>query len=241
LKVYEYILSRKKMHMTLIDPDKQEPAVSADVASRAADAGTGAIMVGGSTGVTSGLLDATVRAIKGAVDIPVIHFPTTSRALSPNVDAIYFMSMLNSTDRRYLIGEHVKAARYIRSSGIEAIPMGYIIVEPGMTVGRVGSAEPVPRDSPDLAADYAMAGELLGMRMIYLEAGSGAPQPVPPEMVSEVRRSISVPLVVGGGIRTPEQASAAARAGADVVVTGTIVEQVEEVYPTLKDIVDAIG
>ncbi len=243
MNVWSYILeilAKGKMHMTLLDPAKQSAEVAATMALGASRAGSHAIMVGGSTGVTSQNLDSTVIAIKEKVDIPIILFPAGAQALSPNLDAIYFMTMLNSKDPRFLSREQMHAARYIKKSGVETISMGYIIVEPGMRVGEVSSAEVVKRDDTDTAIGYALSAQLFDMKLVYLEAGSGAPEPVPVEMVTAVKEEIGIPLVVGGGIRTPEAAGNAAKAGGDIIVTGTLVESCSDVESTLTDIVNAI-
>ncbi len=227
MKVLGYILDRiaaGKVHMTLIDPEKQSPTGAGDLAGTAARAGTDAIMVGGSTGGTPDRTDATVRAIKAAVGVPVILFPAGASGLSRHADALYFMSLLNSRTPQMIVGEQKEAVLAIQAWGLEAIPMAYLIVEPGMRAGEVGQANPIPRDDPTEAVRYALTAQYMGMRLVYLEAGSGAPEPVPAAMVSAVKRAITVPLLVGGGIRSPEAAGGVARAGADIVVTGTIVE-----------------
>jgi phosphoglycerol geranylgeranyltransferase len=196
-------------------------------------------MVGGSTGVTPDLVDATVLAIKGAADVPVILFPSSAGNLSRHADAVYFMSLLNSRDPRVIVGEQRKAATLLRSWGTETIPMAYLVVEPGMRAGEVGRAEPIPRDRPDIALEYALTAEMFGMRLVYLEAGSGAPDPVPSPMIRAVHEGIRVPLLVGGGIRTAARAAQVARAGADIVVTGTIVE-VTRKEDALRTIVEAV-
>ncbi len=243
MKVMEYIEQRvknEKMHMTLIDPDDQTPETAGEIAKAAKNAGTDAIMIGGSTGITKELMDNTIREIKKVVSIPVIIFPNSAHVLSPYADALYFMSLLNSRDVDMIIGQQVKGAIYVKKLGLEPIPMGYIIVEPGMTVGRVGKAVPIPRKNPELAVAYSLAAQYLGMRMVYLEAGSGAPEPVPADMISAVRKEISVPLVVGGGIRTPEKARGIAKAGADIIVTGTIVEIERDIESKLSELINAI-
>ncbi len=217
-------LKRHKMHMTLIDPAKQSPEAAAEIAAAAAEAGTDAIMVGGSTGITQENLDATVDAIKGACKLHVIYFPSGANAIARRCDAIYFMSMLNSKNVRNVTGEHWKGGPVIKKLGIEPISMGYIIVEPGMKVGEVGEADVVRRSDVPRAVGYAVATEMFGMDLVYLEAGSGAPEPVPSDMISAVRKSIGIPLIVGGGVSSPEKAESVARSGADIVVTGTLVE-----------------
>ena len=231
MNVYESILERRRkgpLHMTLLDPDKQAPAEAAALSSEAAAVGTDAIMVGGSTGVTQNQVDATVLAIKEAAKVPVILFPASAANLSPHADALYFMSLLNSRDPRLIIGEQRLAAPVVRAWGLETIPMAYLVVEPGMRAGEVGDAELISRKNPTVAVQYALAAQLLGMKLVYLEAGSGAPEPVPDRLIHAVREAIEIPLVVGGGIRTPGAAKAAIRAGADIVVTGTIVEIARE-------------
>ena len=231
MNVYESILERRRkgpLHMTLLDPDKQAPAEAAALSSEAAAVGTDAIMVGGSTGVTQNQVDATVLAIKEAAKVPVILFPASAANLSPHADALYFMSLLNSRDPRLIIGEQRLAAPVVRAWGLETIPMAYLVVEPGMRAGEVGDAELISRKNPTVAVQYALAAQLLGMKLVYLEAGSGAPEPVPDRLIHAVREAIEIPLVVGGGIRTPEAAKAAIHAGADIVVTGTIVEVARE-------------
>jgi len=214
--------------MTLLDPDKQAPAEAAALSFEAAAAGTDAIMIGGSTGVTQNKVDATVLAIKEAAKVPVILFPASAANLSPHADALYFMSLLNSRDPRLIIGEQRLAAPVVRAWGLETIPMAYLVVEPGMRAGEVGDAELISRKNPTVAVQYALAAQLLGMKLVYLEAGSGAPEPVPDRLIRAVREAIEIPVVVGGGIRTPEAAKAAIHAGADIVVTGTIVEVARE-------------
>jgi phosphoglycerol geranylgeranyltransferase len=232
-------LEREKLHMTLIDPEDHPGRSAVKIAKAAERAGSDAIMIGGSTGYTHGDLDDTVSAIKAEVKLPVIIFPTSASLLTPRADAIYFMVMMNSRDPRFLTREQMRGAPLVRLIGIEPISMGYIIVEPGMKVGQVGSAELVPRDDAATAAAYALAAEFLGMACVYLEAGSGAPEPVPPAMVRTVRSAISVPLLVGGGIRKPAQARAAARAGADIIVTGTAVERSTNPDRKLRELVRA--
>ena len=232
-------LKTEKLHMTLLDPDDTGPEEAASIAKQAVDAGSDAIMLGGSTGLTQELVDATVKAIKEAVDVPVILFPTTASAVSLHADAIYFMSLLNSKNPRFLFGEQMKAAALIKKSGLEPISMGYIIVEPGMEAGMVGEAECIERDDVKSAIGYSVAAELLGMNLIYLEAGSGAPEPVPQNLISGVKEAIDIPLIIGGGIRRAEHAKLAIEAGADIIVTGTVVEQ-EGISQSFKDLVKAI-
>jgi len=227
--VERYLLERigneGAIHMTLLDPEKVPPEKAADIAEEAEDAGTAAIMVGGSTLATTEELDGVILAIKErGVGVPVILFPNNIAGISRHADAIWFMSLLNSVDPYYLIGAQVLGAPVVRRFGLEAIPMGYIIIGYGGAAGIIGRAIPIPYEKPELAAAYAMAAECLGMRFIYLEAGSGAPRPVPEAMIKLVRKAVSVPLLVGGGLRDGESVEKAVKAGANVVVTGTAIE-----------------
>lgn len=233
-------LEREKLHMTLIDPEDHPGRAAARIASAAERAGSDAIMIGGSTGYTHRDLDDSVRAIKASAKLPVIIFPTSASLLTPRADAIYFMVMMNSRDPRFLTREQMRGAPLVRLFGIEPISMGYIIVEPGMKVGEVGSADLVGRGDAASAAAYGLAAEYLGMDCVYLEAGSGAPSPVPPSMVRTVKGTVTVPLLVGGGIRSPAQARAAARAGADIIVTGTAVERSADPHAKLAALVKAV-
>ena len=232
-------LKRRKMHMTLLDPAKQPIPTAGDISERAFAAGTDAIMVGGSTGVTQENLDRTVDEIKNRCPLPVIYFPSGADAIAKRCDAVYFMSMLNSRNVRNLTGEQWKGAPVIKSLGLEPISMGYIVIEPGMKVGEIGEADVVARNDLSRAVGYAIAAEFFGMSLVYLEAGSGAPQPVPEEMVQEVRRNIGIPVIVGGGITSPEHAKILCHAGADIVVTGTLVEDGDFETP-LREIVETV-
>ena len=214
------------VHMTLLDPASSPGRVGEEIASIAAGKGTHAIMVGGSTDVSSENLDTLVSHIKERTHLPVIYFPSTAGAMSPHVDAIYFLSALNSRDPRYIVREQAVGAPLIKAIGMEAIAMGYILVEPGMKVGAVSQADVIPRtkDGAERAAGLALAAQYFGMKLVYLECGSGAPSPCPVDIVAAVREALDIPLVVGGGIRSGAEARAILDAGADILVTGTIAE-----------------
>lgn len=228
MTVKQYLLDKMKngtIHLALLDPDKQSSEDASILALKIKEAGTDAIMIGGSTGVTKENLDSTAKAIKESSGLPTIYFPAGPTAISAEVDSIFFMSMVNSADPFFIINAQASAAKYIKKLGIEHISMGYIIVEPGMKVGIVGKADLIKRDEIEKVTGYAIACEMLGMDFVYLEAGSGADIPVPPEMISAVSRNITIPLIVGGGIRTPAAAEAARKAGANAIVTGTFIEK----------------
>jgi phosphoglycerol geranylgeranyltransferase len=241
--VEKYLLEKIRadgaIHITLIDPEKMAPPQAARVAENSKASGTSAMMIGGSTFVSQAHLDGVVKTIKRTVKIPTILFPNNITGISRYADAIWFMSLLNSVDPYFLIGAQILGAPLVRKYGLEPISMGYIIVGEGGTAGIVGKAIPVPYNKPDLAAAHALAGQYLGMRFIYLEGGSGAKTPVPPEMIRTVKQFIDIPLIVGGGIRTKEQALAAASAGADVIVTGNIMESTNA-KQTVSEIISSI-
>ena len=217
-------------HLTLIDPDSQDPAEAAIMAEAAAQGGTDAIMVGGSVGATGIRLYETVEQIKEKTDLPVILFPSSVAGLCENADAVFFMSLLNSRTPAYIVENQALGAPIVLRYGLEPIPMAYIIIEPGGTVGFVGDARLIPRKKPELAVAYALAAKYMGMRLVYLEAGSGADSPVPVPMVAAVKKAIgNTLLIVGGGIRSKEAAVELVAAGADLLVTGTAVERSRDV------------
>jgi phosphoglycerol geranylgeranyltransferase len=235
----EKIQSEGSIHITLIDPEEVTTPQASRIVSKAKLSETSAIMIGGSTFVSSAHLDDVVRAVKRTVKIPIILFPNNVTGISRYADAIWFMSLLNSVDPYFLIGAQILGAPLVKKYDLEPIPLGYIIVGEGGTAGVVGKAIPIPYGKPDLAAAHALAGEYLGMHFIYLEAGSGARDPVPPEMIRAVRHYINLPLIVGGGIKSREQALAAASAGAEVIVTGNVVED-SRVRRKVSEIIEGI-
>jgi len=234
------IKERGAIHMTLLDPQKIGPKRCAEIASEAEKGGTYAIMVGGSTLASKNDLDDGVKRIKDLVEIPVILFPNDIAGVSRHADAIWFMSLLNSRLTYYVIDAQAMSAYTVKSYGLEPIPLGYIIVGPGGTVGYVGQARGIPYDRPELAMAYALASQMLGTRFIYLEAGSGAKAPVPPEMIKLVKSQLTVPLIVGGGIREGPTAKTAVEAGADIVVTGNLIEETARVRENINEIVTHI-
>lgn len=240
--VRDYIfreLLRGPLHFTLIDPDKQSADDAGRLARAAADAGSHAIMIGGSTGITTQKTDATVDAIrKQAEHLPTILFPPGAAGISAKADAVFWMSMLNSKNRRFIIEEQRHGAKWVKRLGLEPISMAYLVVEPGGAVGEVGEAELIRRDDPDTAIDYALAAQYFGMDLVYLEAGSGAEDHVPLEMVKAVKSEVEIPVIVGGGIRTADAARALIDAGADIIVTGTLIERVVDVRSTLMEFLD---
>jgi phosphoglycerol geranylgeranyltransferase len=242
-RVERYLLDKIQedgaIHITLIDPEKVSPESASHIAEEAEASETVAIMVGGSTSVSTSDLDKTVRAVKKGVEIPVILFPNNVTGISQYADAIWFMSLLNSVDPYFIIGAQVLGAPLVKKYGLEAIPLGYIVVGAGAAVGVIGRATPIPYGRPELAVAHALAAQYLGMRFVYLEGGSGAKNPVPKEMIRLVKSTVEVPLVVGGGIKTGEQVKSVVDAGADVVVTGNVTEE-SMVKDKVKELVRSI-
>jgi len=227
------------IHLALIDPEKFSNNLP-EVVNDLEEHGTFAIMVGGSTLKSPTLLDRTVKTIRDSCSLPTILFPNGPVGISRFAHAIFFMSLLNSSSTRYLIESQVIGASVVRRFNLEPISLGYMVVGQSETaVAAVGRAKHIPFSKVDLATDYALAAQYLGMRFVYLEAGSGAERMVDPRMVSKVSERINVPLIVGGGIRTPSQAERLARAGASAIVTGTVIEQegpgrVKQILAALK-------
>jgi phosphoglycerol geranylgeranyltransferase len=171
--------------------------------------------------------DAVARALRGATSLPVVLFPGSADHLTPHADALLFLALLSGRNPRFLIEEQVRAARRVRDFRLPAIPTAYILVDGGRisTVERVTETRPIDPGDPERLVDHAIAAELLGMRAIYLEAGSGAARPVPAPALAAVREATRVPIIAGGGLRTPEACAALAAAGADTIVVGTLIEE----------------
>ena len=228
------------LHFTLIDPDRQTLEELEHRVKVCNQYGTDAFMVGGSSTFSQQLLDKTVKTIKKAVDLPVILFPNSAAALSKYADYIFFMSLLNTDDPLFLIKEQVLAAPFIEKTSLCPISMAYIVISTSRqptAIERRVKLDIIRHDDTKKILDYALAAQYFGMSCVYLEAGSGADNPVPPSIIKAVKNKINIPLIVGGGIRNPEQAKDIADAGANVLVTGTIIEQN---LPILKSIINVI-
>ncbi len=241
--VFNYItekLAKEKLHFALIDPEDVNMDQVPSIASAIEEAGSDAVMVGGSSAAGGVLNDQTIQGIKKGTNLPVIIFPGGWSAVSPYADAIFFMSILNSRNPYFITKAQALGAFSVKMFQLEPIPMGYLVIEPGEAVGWFGEANLIPRGKPKIAAAYALAAQYMGMGLVYLEAGSGAAHPVPGEMIAVVKDAVNIPVVVGGGIRAPEQAAQVVKAGADIVVTGTIIERAEDIQETLSGIVEAV-
>jgi len=244
----EHVCDNAKItrHAILIDPADQTPDVAAKRAMAAVAAGSRMVLVGGSSDTDMDNVHRTVVAIQEALElvtwassqdsgleeknwkVPVVLFPQGAAALSPAADAITFMMLMNSKSPRYLIEEQVAGSLYIKKAGISPLPMGYIICEPGGKAGEVGKADLILSSETERIAAYATTAEYYGFKIIYLEAGSGAKNPVSPELIKAARKSCDLTIIVGGGIRDGETAKIASDAGADWVITGNLTESFDD-------------
>ncbi len=213
----------QKMLAVLIDPDHIQNLEES--VRRCNDSGVDLIFLGGSL-ISSGTIGESIALIKSMSDIPVLIFPGDELQIDSRADALLLLSLISGRNAELLIGKHVVAAPYLKKAGIETIATGYMLIDGGRitTASYISSTVPIPSDKPEIAMCTAVAGEMLGLKMMYMDAGSGAQNPVSAKMISAVREGVSVPIVVGGGIRSTEQAVEAWRAGADVVVVGNAIE-----------------
>ncbi len=244
-KIEKYILEKTASDggiiSIVIDPiDYPHVQKAVDTAIKAHEAGVDIIAIGGSIGAQGKLLDTVTKEIKEKVDVPVVLFPGNIATITPFADAIYFMSLLNSRNPYWISQAQTLAAPLIKNLNVEPLPIGYIVVEPGGTVGWVGDANVVPRNKPQIAASLALAGQYNGNRIIFTDAGSAAYEPVPTNMVSAVADAIDVPYLVAGGIKTPKQAGEIIAAGADWVQIGTAAENSKNPKKTIEDFVNAV-
>lgn len=222
--IHKKSVNQKQLAL-LVDPDKYSQESLALFVELAKETLPDCIMVGGS--LVAGSVEQVVQYIKLHTNIPVVLFPGNSHQLCNEADALLLLSLLSGRNADFLIGQHVVAAKAIRDSGIESISTGYILIDGGCStsVEYMSNTKPIPRDKVEIIVATAIAGELIGNRMVYLEAGSGAINPVSKEAIQAVRQAISLPIIVGGGIRTVEQAKDAYLAGADMIVVGNALEK----------------
>jgi phosphoglycerol geranylgeranyltransferase len=214
------------IHLTLLDPEKVTRSSAKALAKAIEKSGSAAIMIGGSTAVSVYHTDEVISAIKKQTKIPIIIFPNDLVGVSREADAIFFMSLMNSMNPYYITHAQALGAPLVKRYGLEPIPMGYVIVgDRGAAAAFVGQVNPIPFEKPSLAVIYGMAAQFMGKRFFYLEAGSGVERPISLEMVAAVSEHIEIPLVVGGGIRSPKVARQIVKAGARIIVTGTLVEK----------------
>jgi putative glycerol-1-phosphate prenyltransferase len=224
LKYYKEI--QKKSFALLIDPDNVSEQDCIELLHLAESAAVDFLFIGGSL-ITGNNLGRIVEICKSNTQIPVVLFPGSSLHIDTEADAILFLSLISGRNPDFLIGQHILAAPILKRSRLEILPTGYMLVDTGKqtTVSFISNTTPIPYDKPDVAACIAMAGEMLGLQIIYMDGGSGAEKPISPQMISAVRKAVDTPLIVGGGINSPEKVQIALKAGADVIVVGNAIEK----------------
>lgn len=218
--------SGRKQFALLIDPDSSSLDAVKAQCERAQACNTDLIFIGGSL-MTNGSMDHAIEAIKSCCDIPVIIFPGDPSQVSGKADGILLLSVISGRNPEMLIGRHVMSAPGLKRSGIEVIPTGYMLIDSGVqtTASYMSGTTPIPHDKKDIAACTALAGEMLGLKAIFMDGGSGAQNPISTEMIASVRSQIDIPLIIGGGIRSAEKAIANCKAGADIIVVGNAIEK----------------
>ncbi len=229
MKTYEKLVQmsdKRANYFCLMDPDKLDKKTAISNAKLFEENGVDGILVGGSMMINNNF-DENLKAIKENVQIPVIIFPGIFHCISPYADAILFLSLITSRNPQLLIGEHVRAAPLIKHYDLEAIGTAYMLIESGnsTSVQYMSNSFPIPHSKNDIAVAHALAGQYLGMKLIYTDSGSGAKNPISNEMIAAIKENVSLPLIVGGGIKEPEIAAQKAKAGADFVVTGNVLEK----------------
>lgn len=240
MNIYDQIIAKKakgkKQLAVLVDPDKTFGKSLERLTTAAQRHGVDYFFVGGSL-ITDGDLGACVRLIKNTCSIPVVLFPGGVDQIDANADALLFLSLISGRNSELLIGHHVTAAPLLMDRKLEVIPTGYILIESGTvtTVQYVSNTLPIPSNKTEIAAATALAGEFLGMKLIFAEAGSGARNPVSVEMISAIKEHLTIPLIVGGGIRTPEKVAANFKAGADLIVIGNSLEKNPELLSAMAE------
>ena len=236
--LYERKENGQKSFAVLIDPDKINLDNFTNLLDLCIEHHADYIFVGGSL-ITDYVMGDVIAKIKSYTNIPVILFPGNSLHIDNQADAILLLSLISGRNPEFLIGQHVISAPVLRKSGLEILPTGYMLIDSGRqtTVSYISNTNPIPHDKPGIAACTAMAGEMLGLKLTYLDAGSGAMNPVSPEMIAAVRQSVDTPIIVGGGINSIKKAKNALSAGADVIVVGN---GIEENIDLLKEIAETV-
>ena len=229
-KLYQHFVKNKeqgqKSLAVLIDPDKVDNVKIDQLVSLSIEAKVDYLLVGGSLMISSNL-DECIQQIKSLCDIPVVLFPGSPAQVSKYADAMLYLSLVSGRNAELLIGHHVVSAPFVKKSGLEIMPTGYMLIDGGAptTVSYISNASPIPSDKNEIALCTAMASEMLGMKLIYMDAGSGAKRPITESMIQMVSANIEAPLIVGGGITDPEKAYLNCKAGADVIVIGNAIEK----------------
>ena len=229
-KLYKEFIEKKnkgiKSFAVLIDPDKADEASLNKLIALSIKAGVDYFFVGGSL-VVSNSTDECISYIKKNCNIPVLLFPGSPSQISKYADGLLYLSLISGRNPELLIGQHVISAPIVKKSGLEIIPTGYLVIDGGAptTVSYISNAAPIPSDKNDIAICTAMAGEMLGLKLIYMDAGSGAKIPITESMIEKVAQNVAIPLIIGGGITTPDKAYKNCKAGADVIVIGNAIEK----------------
>lgn len=244
-KIYNQLTERKrigrKAFTVLIDPDKVDASAIDKLVSLSVEAGVDYFFVGGSL-VISNHLDYCIQLIKASCSIPVILFPGAPSQVSKYADALLYLSLISGRNPELLIGQHVISAPFVRQSGLEIIPTGYMVIDGGAptTVSYISNASPIPSDKNEIAMCTAMAGEMLGMKVIFMDSGSGAKRPVNETMIEKVALHIEAPIIVGGGITDPEKAYRNCKAGADIIVVGNAIEKDASLIKEMSDAIHSV-
>lgn len=245
-RIYQSLVQQKqkgqKSFAVLIDPDKVTASILDDLIDRVTNAQVDYLLVGGSL-VISNRLDEVVTQLKSNCDIPVILFPGSPSQITRHADALLYLSLISGRNPELLIGQHVISAAAVKQSGLEIISTGYMVIDGGAptTVSYISNAAPIPSDKNEIAQCTAMAGEMLGMKLIYMDAGSGAKKAITESMIEKVSQVIEVPLVIGGGIKDPEKAYLNCKAGADVIVIGNAIEKDPSLIKEMSDAIHGVS
>lgn len=242
-KTFDYltkVIQEKSAYLCLIDPDKVEVNQAKELACLYEENGADCILIGGSMMLNNRFSD-TIKELKKVVSIPVVIFPGIFNFVSEDADALLLLNMISSRNPQVLINEQVRSAPLIYQAKLETIPTAYLLIESGCmsSVQYMSHSLPIPREKADIAIVHALAAQYLGMKIVYLEAGSGAINSIPNKMIKSVKSHIEIPVIVGGGIKTPECASEKVMSGADFIVTGTVLEGLDN--PSMvKEFADAV-
>lgn len=239
-RILDETMAKRPVHLTFIDVSRHEVKRMEEIAAVADELGTDGFLVGCTAEVTQKKLSETVSAMKKVTQKPMVLFPGLGRVFSMEMDAVLMLSLLNSRNVDFVIRTHAKSALLLKKMGMEVIPTAYLVVAPGMKAAEIGEADCIDREDLLGAAGYAAAAEMMGFKYLYLECGGGSPVPVPVEMLQAVKRSVDIPVIVGGGIRTAAVARQMIAAGADAIVTGTILDRLEFRH-RLSEIIRAVS
>lgn len=238
MNIYSSFCENKKQFAVLVDPDKYSIKDLATLTELAGSSKVSYFFVGGSL-LTEDKLAGTVTFLRENSNIPVILFPGDSMQINPNADAILLLSLISGRNADLLIGKHVLAAPFLKKSGLEILPTGYMLIDSGKTTTALymSNSLPIPYDKDEIAVSTAMAGEMLGLKVIYMDGGSGAEKPVSLSMISAVKKNIHTPLIVGGGIRSANDAHERFSAGADIIVVGNAIENERSLLKQIAEVV----